>query len=148
MNKKVTGQIPNISEEWLDFEFYDLVWWLDRPTKPNFTNNVVHRLVARWIGVSHRVGSDMSYWLITESGKIISKMSVEHVIRDVTTRGWSLLVQWKDGSISWEKLKDLKASNPVEAAKYAVANRLVEEPAFKWWVYHTSCDDGTESYRK
>ena len=24
----------------------------------------------------------------------------------VTTRGWELLVQWKDGSMSWEKLKD------------------------------------------
>jgi hypothetical protein len=56
------------------------VWWLDRPTKPNFTDHV-HRL-ARWIGVSHKVGSDLSYWLITESGKIISKTSVEHVIRD------------------------------------------------------------------
>jgi hypothetical protein len=35
--EEVTGQTPDISE-WLDFEFYDLVWWLDRPTKPNFTD--------------------------------------------------------------------------------------------------------------
>ena len=34
----VTGQTPDISE-WLDFEFYDLVWWLDRSDKPNFTEN-------------------------------------------------------------------------------------------------------------
>jgi hypothetical protein len=61
--EEVTGQTPDISE-WLDFEFYDLVWWLDCPTtKPNFTNNV--RRLARWIGISHRVGSDMSYWLIS-----------------------------------------------------------------------------------
>ena len=46
-------------------------------------------------------------------------------------------MQWKDGSTSWEKLKDLKASNPVEVAEYAAANRLVDEPAFKWWVPHT-----------
>ena len=59
-------------------------------------------------------------------------------------------MQWrKDGSISWENLKDLKASKPVEeVAEYAVANRLVEEPAFKWWVPHTFCADGTESYPK
>ena len=31
---------------------------------------------------SHRVGSDLCYWLITNSGKIISKTSVEHVTRD------------------------------------------------------------------
>jgi hypothetical protein len=53
-----------------------------------------------------------------------------------TTRGWFLLVQWKDGSVSWAKLSDLKASNPMEVAEYAVANHLVAEPAFKWWVPH------------
>ncbi len=35
------------------------------------------------------------------------------------------------------KLTNLKASNPIEVAEYAVANRLAEEPAFKWWVPHT-----------
>jgi hypothetical protein len=32
-------------------------------------------------------------------------------------------------------LKDLKDANPIEVAEYAVANRLQEEPAFKWWVH-------------
>ena len=54
----------------------------------------------------------------------------------VTTRGWFLLVQQHDGLTSWEKLADLKASNPVEFAEYAVVNRLAKEPAFKWWVPH------------
>ena len=37
--EEVTGQqTPDISE-WLDFEFYDLVWWLDWPNKPDFTEN-------------------------------------------------------------------------------------------------------------
>jgi hypothetical protein len=39
----------------------------------------------------------------------------------ITTQGWQLLVFWKDKSTSWVKLKDLKASNPVELAEYAVA---------------------------
>jgi hypothetical protein len=75
----VTGQTPDNSE-WLDFEFYDLVWWLERAEKPNITDYT--RRLARWLGVSHRVGSDLCYWLITESGKIIAKTSVEHVTRD------------------------------------------------------------------
>jgi hypothetical protein len=45
-----------------------------------------------------------------------------------------LLVKLKDGSRDWVALKDLKESNPVEIAEYAVAIKLVEEPAFKWWV--------------
>jgi hypothetical protein len=39
-----------------------------------------------------------------------------------TTRGWFLLVQWRDGSVSLERLADLKESNPVEVAEYSVVN--------------------------
>ena len=38
-----------------------------------------------------------------------------------TTMGWEFLVHWKNGSSKWVKLKDLKQSNPVRLAKYAVA---------------------------
>jgi hypothetical protein len=38
-----------------------------------------------------------------------------------TTRGWKLCVEWKDGRKSWERLADLKESNPVEVADYATA---------------------------
>jgi Reverse transcriptase (RNA-dependent DNA polymerase) len=51
-----------------------------------------------------------------------------------TTKGWKLLVEWKDGTNSWVPLKDIKHSNPLEVAEYAVANKLVSEPAFAWWV--------------
>jgi hypothetical protein len=54
-----------------------------------------------------------------------------------TTRGWQLLCTWKDGSSDWIALKDLKDSNPIELAEYAVANKIQEEPAFKWWVAET-----------
>ena len=77
--EEVTGQTPDISE-WLDFEFYDLVWWLDWPNKPDFTENT--QWLAQWLGVSHQVGSNLSYWLITASSKIISKTSVKHITRD------------------------------------------------------------------
>ena len=48
--------------------------------KPDI-NDPTQRL-AWWLGVSHCVGSDMCYWLITESSKIISKSSVECVTHD------------------------------------------------------------------
>jgi len=50
------------------------------------------------------------------------------------TRGWTLAVEWKDGSTSWERLRDLKESFPIEVADYAIANNIHEEPAFSWWV--------------
>jgi hypothetical protein len=32
-------------------------------------------------------------------------------VRRMTTKGWKLCIQWKDGSTSWERLKDLKSLN-------------------------------------
>ena len=317
----VTGETPDISE-WIDFEFYDRVWFYDRK---KMEMDDTGRKLARWLGVAHRVGSDLCYWLLLPSGKVIARTTVQHVTREdmlnddvrrmidefdrnvderlddqaflaedpdatfflqdefddydtsgvtttpaddeygdmlapealeaddmsdeimdkylntelifdmgtgaerrgrvikrakgttgqpigrshanplfdtreyvveftdgstenyfanviaenmyaqvddegrqyqllddiadhrsdgtalrigngftvsqngnrvpkQTTRGWSLLVNWKDGSSDWVKLKDLKDSYPVQIAEYAVANRIAEEPAFKWWV--------------
>jgi hypothetical protein len=53
-----------------------------------------------------------------------------------TTRGWKFLCAFKGGHHEMVQLKTLKESNAIELAEYAVAHRLVEEPAFKWWVPH------------
>jgi hypothetical protein len=53
-----------------------------------------------------------------------------------TTKGWHLCVKWKDWTTSWERLADLKESNPVELAEYAATKNLHDKPAFAWWVPH------------
>ena len=53
-----------------------------------------------------------------------------------TTKGWKLLVKWKDGSTSWERLADIKESYPVKAAEYAIVKGIIHEPAFSWWAPH------------
>jgi hypothetical protein len=52
-----------------------------------------------------------------------------------TTKGWQLLVEWKDRSSDWIPLADLKNSYPVQVAEYTV-NKIALEPAFAWWVPH------------
>ena len=54
-----------------------------------------------------------------------------------TTRGWEVLVEWKDGNSTWMDMKDVKEANPVELAEYAVANKIEKQPAFAWWVPYT-----------
>eukprot|EP00978_Attheya_sp_CCMP212_P035963 scaffold159681_cov67-Attheya_sp.AAC.2 len=54
-----------------------------------------------------------------------------------TTKGWMLCVQWKDGTTTWERLSELKESNPVKVAEYAVSREIQSEPAFDWWVPYT-----------
>jgi hypothetical protein len=54
-----------------------------------------------------------------------------------STKGWQLCIQWKDGSTSWERLADVKESNPIEVADYSVARGIEVDPAFAWWVDYT-----------
>mmetsp|Transcript_24453 Transcript_24453/g.37196 ORF Transcript_24453/g.37196 Transcript_24453/m.37196 type:complete len:272 (-) Transcript_24453:1442-2257(-) len=57
--------------------------------------------------------------------------------RKETTKGWEVLIQWRDGSTTWSKLKDVKDSYPIELAEYFVQNGISDEPAFAWWVPFT-----------
>jgi hypothetical protein len=51
-----------------------------------------------------------------------------------TTKGWKLCCEWADGSTSWEPLRNLKESNPIQVAEYAQQRNLLHEPAFAWWA--------------
>ena len=67
-----------------------------------------------------------------EEGHFMDKYGRSHKKR--TTKGWDLQVEHKGGGTSWIPLKDLKESHPVQVAEYAKANRIIDEPAFAWWV--------------
>ena len=54
--------------------------------------------------------------------------------RRKTTKGWEILIQWKDGSSTWESMKDVKDCYPVQLAEYAQENNLSQKPAFAWWI--------------
>ena len=51
-----------------------------------------------------------------------------------TTQGWKLLVCCRDGTTAWVPLHNIKDSNPIEVAEYAINNKIVKEPALAWWV--------------
>jgi hypothetical protein len=50
------------------------------------------------------------------------------------TYGWKICCHQKKGSTTWESLKDLKESHPLEMAAYVVTQGIDHEPAFIWWV--------------
>jgi hypothetical protein len=73
----------------------------------------------------HRALSASDGFILSKNGNKVPKR---------TTIGWQLLVEWNNGETEWIALKDLKDSNPIELAEYAVANKIHNEPAFNWWV--------------
>ena len=70
----ITGDTLEISE-YVDFNFYD--WVLFRS---NAGLGAVE--VARWLGISHRVGRLMSYWLLPGSRIPISATTVQRMTKD------------------------------------------------------------------
>ncbi len=80
-------------------------------------------------------------WMQTDDA--IDEHNVLHILYNgnmhprQTTQGYLLCVQWKDGSTSWENLKDLKEVYPVQLAEYVIKNGLSDYPAFQWWVPET-----------
>lgn len=73
--ERITGETPDISE-WLDFGFYDLVWYWDKPYSKDDSKKGT---MGRWLGVSHYVGSAMCYWILTKKGTVIARTTVQHV---------------------------------------------------------------------
>jgi hypothetical protein len=53
------------------------------------------------------------------------------------TKGWNICVSWKDRSMSWHSLSEIKNSYPVQLAEYAKTNKLEQETAFSWWIKST-----------
>jgi hypothetical protein len=63
--------------------------------------------------IDHRQGPDA----VSQSDAfIISKNGRQR--KRTTTKGWDLLIRWKDGSETWTPLNDMKESYMVETAEY------------------------------
>lgn len=54
-----------------------------------------------------------------------------------TTKGVEIRVRFKDGSENWLPMSEVRNSNPIELAEYAIQRGIANEPAFAWWVPRT-----------
>eukprot|EP00957_Ditylum_brightwellii_P023002 1736111-Ditylum_brightwellii.AAC.1 len=53
---------------------------IKRTEKLNVSDNP--KCLGRWVGILHNVGFDLCYWIVTTSDKLVSKTSVQHIIRE------------------------------------------------------------------
>jgi len=89
-----------------------------------------HLLLNSICGFRKRAGA------ITEADAFVTSSNGVKRRRE-TTKGCEVQCEWKDGSTTWNALKDIKDSYPVELAEYAIENGLEDEPSFAWWVPYT-----------
>ena len=73
----VFGHTPDISE-YIEFEFYDWVWYWDSVAEyPE-----ERKRLGRWLGVAHRVGQGMCYYILTEAAKVVVRSTLSGVSDD------------------------------------------------------------------
>ena len=68
--ERITGETPDISE-WLDFDFYEFVNFWDVP------GDITNPSVGRWLGISHRVGTLLCYYILKDNGEVVSRTTVQ-----------------------------------------------------------------------
>ncbi|KAI2489369.1 hypothetical protein MHU86_25224 [Fragilaria crotonensis] len=94
--ERLTGDTVDISE-WLDFYFYDRVSYWDEK-KMDMTDDQAK--IGRWLGIAHRVGSNMTYWILTESGTAIARSTVQHLTTaDMATAAMQTRLQTFDANL-------------------------------------------------
>jgi len=73
----VTGNTPDISK-FTDYEWYQNVWYLDQ--EASFPDD--KRKLTKWLGVAHRVGQALCYYLLPPSGKPIVRSTIQALSPD------------------------------------------------------------------
>jgi hypothetical protein len=67
----VHGHTPDISE-YVEFEFYEYCWYWDTPQSYPHEK----KQLGRWLGIAHRVGQSMVFWIMNVNGKVIGRSTV------------------------------------------------------------------------
>ena len=77
----LTGETPDISE-YTDFSFYDWVTYRTNAGLGEVT-------IGKWLGVSHKIGQLMSFWILTPECKVISCTTVQRLTyNERSTQEW------------------------------------------------------------
>jgi len=71
--EEITGETPDISE-YIDFDFYDWVWYIDNPNDKEEPPKL-----GRWLGVAENYGASMCFFVLAQNGKVLARSTVQNV---------------------------------------------------------------------
>jgi len=69
----LTGNTPDVSE-FLEFTWYQPIWYYEPDVFPKQNKNI-----TRWLGIAHRVGQAMCYWILPSSGVPIARSTIQAI---------------------------------------------------------------------
>jgi hypothetical protein len=99
----IIGNTPDISE-FLEFCWYQPIWYYESNTFPQ-----ENRLLGHWIGIAHRVGQAMCYWVLPSSGVPIPRTTIQDISKEEQqSEMFRQKLQAFDERISMKLNRDLK----------------------------------------
>ena len=75
--KLLLGTTPVDITEWLEYDFYQPVWFYSPAAFP-----AEKQLLRRWLRVAHRVDQVLCYWILQVSGVPVARSTVQHISKD------------------------------------------------------------------
>jgi hypothetical protein len=72
----VTGNTPDITE-YVEFGWFDPIYYYDDTPFPD-----PKCAIGRWLGVAHRVGQALCYWVLTITGSVIARTTIQKMSND------------------------------------------------------------------
>jgi hypothetical protein len=123
----ITGETPDISE-YTDFSIYDWVTY-----RTNAGMGPIS--LGRWLGVSHKVGQLMSFWILTISGHIISCTTVQRLTNDE-----KITDEWKKRTEDYDE----KITVRLEAKDTDLSEAMKKQP---YWN-RLSLDEDDEEFMR
>ncbi len=70
-HEMISGNTPDITE-YTEFAWYEPIFYYD-----DLPFSDSKHTIARWVGVAHRVGQALCYWLFTRTGQVTARTSVQ-----------------------------------------------------------------------
>ena len=75
--KEIITSLPVDVSEYVEFDFYSFVKYLEDTNYPEDNRNL-----GRWLGVAHRISSPMTYWIRKDNEQIIPRSPVQPLSHD------------------------------------------------------------------
>jgi len=97
----VTGNTPDISEL-LEFEWYQPIWYYEPSEFPH-----QNKIIGRWIGIAHRIGQALCFWILPKSGVPIARTTIQAISKaDLQTDSIKAMLEEYDQAIEQKLIEE------------------------------------------
>jgi hypothetical protein len=109
----IYGHPPDMSSL-CAFDFHEPVWFYDPHSFPE-----ENRILGRWLGEAHHIGQAMCYWVLTKTGRVIVRSTMQPIaVADIKTEEVILELKAFDESVQTKLSCESDSSENIDVSDY------------------------------